>query len=74
MVLIEVDRDFEGFDRLLGAHAWSSFLKHPSAEESGMTSKIFFSTYRSGREVQKHGWKRVDIRNEWFRREPPENL
>jgi hypothetical protein len=55
MVIIEVDRYFERFDSLLGKHDWSSFLKHPTAEDQDKASKIFWCHYNSGRLVQKNG-------------------
>lgn len=84
MVLIEVDRNFDSFHRLLGSHAWSEFLQKPSKEELEKVSKVFGCTYNTGRKVEKHGpsasrstslriltqvvtgWKRVNIKDDWF--------
>ena len=55
MVVIEVDRDFESFDRLLGLHTWSEFLQNPSDEQLDKVSKVFYCTYNTGRLVEKHG-------------------
>lgn len=55
MVLIEVDRNFDSFHRLLGSHAWSEFLQKPSKEELEKVSKVFGCTYNTGRKVEKHG-------------------
>jgi len=55
MVIIEVDRNFEHFDSLLGMHTWSSFLKNPTEEDKDKSSKVFWSKYNSGRSVQKDG-------------------
>ena len=55
MVVIEVDRDFESFDRLLGLHTWSEFLQNPSEEQLDKVSKVFYCTYNTGRLVEKHG-------------------
>lgn len=55
MVIIEVDRDFEPFRKLLGKHEWSEFLQRPKEEEAGKASKVFWCHYNSGRMVQKNG-------------------
>ena len=53
--MIEVDRDFDSFDKLLGLHTWSEFLQQPSEEELDKTSKVFYCTYNTGRLVEKNG-------------------
>ncbi|OBZ69737.1 hypothetical protein A0H81_10136 [Grifola frondosa] len=73
MVIIEVQRDFAEFDKILGEHKWSEFLKGPSNEEKDRVSKLFFCSLNTGRAVQKHGWKRVDIKSQWFRNWRPNN-
>jgi hypothetical protein len=55
MVIIEVDRDFERFDSLLGQHSWSKFLKNPTPEDMDKSSKIFYCRFNTGRLVQKNG-------------------
>ncbi|KAH9058215.1 hypothetical protein EDB87DRAFT_1578207 [Lactarius vividus] len=66
MVVIEVDREFDRFDELLGLHAWSGFLLKPSEEQKDKSSKVFYCTYNTGRLVEKNGWKRVNIEEHWF--------
>ncbi|KAH9018785.1 hypothetical protein EDB83DRAFT_173211 [Lactarius deliciosus] len=66
MVVIEVDREFDRFDELLGLHAWSGFLLKPSEEQMDKSSKVFYCTYNTGRLVEKNGWKRVSIEERWF--------
>ncbi|KAH9174358.1 hypothetical protein EDB89DRAFT_1848967 [Lactarius sanguifluus] len=82
MVVIEVDREFDRFDELLGLHAWSGFLLKPSEEQMDKSSKVFYCTYNTGRLVEKNGpsaghsthsthshfvgWKRVSIEEHWF--------
>ncbi|KAI0291245.1 hypothetical protein BC826DRAFT_484215 [Russula brevipes] len=39
MVIVEVDRDFDRFESLLGMHAWSDFLLKPTREEEGKSSR-----------------------------------
>ena len=53
--MIEVDRYFDRFDGLLGLHTWSKFLSMPSEEEKDKSSKIFYCTYNTGRQVEKSG-------------------
>lgn len=55
MVIIEVKRDYGGFDRLLGEHRWNEFLKNPSQEEADKVTKVYYCVYNSGRQVQKCG-------------------
>ena len=55
MVVIEVDRDYDEFDNLLGQHTWSEFLKKPAKEQMDKSSKVFYCTYNTGRLVEKHG-------------------
>ncbi|CCM03009.1 uncharacterized protein FIBRA_05126 [Fibroporia radiculosa] len=72
MVIIEVNRDFQGLQRVLGEHRWAEVLRNPSEEEKSKVSKVFFCKYRSGREVEKNGWKRVFIQDNWY--ETPEGM
>jgi len=65
MVIIEVDRDFDQFDMLLGKHEWSEFLLRPSGEEADKASKVFWCHYNSGRLVQKHGVSRPSVLKPW---------
>lgn len=66
MVVVEVDRDFDRFNELLGSHAWSGFLLRPTKEQIDKFSKVFYCTYNTGRLVEKNGWKRVNIEEHWF--------
>ncbi|KAG8780422.1 hypothetical protein FRC12_023052 [Ceratobasidium sp. 428] len=51
---------------ILGEHEWSEvFVKIES--EDITSSKIFYSTFNSRREVEKTGWKPVDIVDEYFK-------
>jgi hypothetical protein len=44
-VVIEVNRECDSFNELLGKHLWSEFLVEPTKEEMGKSSMIFFSTF-----------------------------
>ncbi|KAL0955488.1 hypothetical protein HGRIS_001728 [Hohenbuehelia grisea] len=66
MVLIEIDRMYDHFDRLLGQHAWAEFLQQPTDEENDKVSQVFYSTYVSMRAAQKEGWKRITVEDPWF--------
>ena len=61
MVIIEVDREFEGFDALLGMHSWSEFLLAPTEEEAGKSSKVFYCTYHNAEAVRNAGGRAVDL-------------
>ncbi|EIW54089.1 uncharacterized protein TRAVEDRAFT_132006, partial [Trametes versicolor FP-101664 SS1] len=65
-VIIEIDESFPDFKRLLGEHRWSEFLVDPR-DEGRYVSKVFYCTYSTDRDVQKNGWKRVDVEDKWFR-------
>ena len=66
MVVIEVDRDFESFDQLLGMHTWSEFLQKPSEEQLDKVSKVFYCTYNTGRLVEKHGLSRSSLHSAYL--------
>ncbi|KAI0040319.1 hypothetical protein FA95DRAFT_1566505 [Auriscalpium vulgare] len=66
MIVIEVNRYFDGFDRLLGEHKWSQFLTSPTEEEADRVSRVYYCTLNTGRKVEKTGWKRVNIPEHWF--------
>jgi hypothetical protein len=55
MVIIEVDREFERFDALLGMHSWSEFLLAPTEEDAGKSSKVFYCTYHNAEAVRDAG-------------------
>ncbi|KAH7920600.1 hypothetical protein BV22DRAFT_1020909 [Leucogyrophana mollusca] len=55
MVIIEVKRDYPHFDRLLGEHRWSEFLRNPSDELKNQATRVYYCTYSTGRIVQKNG-------------------
>ena len=59
MVVIEVDRDYESFENLLGLHTWSEFLQRPTQEELDKVSKVFYCAYNTGRIVEKNGLSHV---------------
>lgn len=66
MVIIEVMKTCPRIHALLGAHKWSLFLKHPDADQVDKESRVYYCRYSSGREVQKYGWKRLDVWDDWF--------
>lgn len=49
MVIIEVKRDWDGYDRLLGEHRWNEMLRNPSHEEEPKFTQVFYCRYNSGR-------------------------
>ncbi|KAH9980715.1 hypothetical protein BJV74DRAFT_779079 [Russula compacta] len=73
MVIVEVDREFEKWDALLGLHSWSEFLLAPTTEEAGKSSKVFFCTYSTGKALGDAGWNRVDVEDYWFQGWRPDN-
>ncbi|KAH7911330.1 hypothetical protein BJ138DRAFT_1239209 [Hygrophoropsis aurantiaca] len=73
MVIIEVARKYQHCDRILGEHRWSEFLKNPSDVEKDQVTRVYYCTYNTGRIVQKNGWKRVEIDEDWFKNYSPNN-
>jgi len=65
-VVIEVDRECDRFNELLGQHVWSEFLVEPTKEEMGKSSMVFFSTFNPSRHIT-DGWKRVKMEEHWFK-------
>lgn len=58
IILVEMDRSYKHFERLLGEHTWAKFLKNPTSEEKPRMTRVYYSTYASGREAQKDGeWR-----------------
>ena len=55
MIIVEVDREFERFELVLGMHSWSEFLLAPTEEEAGMSSEVFFCTYNTNTTVRGGG-------------------
>lgn len=56
MVIVEVLREYEHFDRILGEHRWDEFLRQPKADEKGRSSKVYFSTYSNYIDLKKDGY------------------
>ncbi|KAG8742887.1 hypothetical protein FRC10_000807 [Ceratobasidium sp. 414] len=51
---------------ILGEHEWTEvFLKAP--DDDITSSKIFYSTFGSRREVEKTGWKAVEVQDKYFK-------
>ncbi|EGO00551.1 hypothetical protein SERLA73DRAFT_38629, partial [Serpula lacrymans var. lacrymans S7.3] len=73
MVIIEVARDYQHFDRILGEHRWSEFLVNPTGELQDQITRVYYCTYSTGRQVQKYGWKRVFVEEDWFKSWSPRN-
>lgn len=55
MIIVEIARDFPGFDRLLGEHRWSEVFQSLAPVNKERKSKVFYCKHSTGREVQKHG-------------------
>ncbi|TFK85776.1 hypothetical protein K466DRAFT_494102, partial [Polyporus arcularius HHB13444] len=66
-IIIEIDESLPNLYQILGAHRGCDFLKQPQDDDAKHVSKVFYCTYKSDRLVQKNGWKRVDIKDGWFK-------
>jgi len=60
MVVAEVSKYFEEFNKLLGEHSWNQFLRRSSVEEMDRKSRVYFSTYSNARALQKDGTRDSD--------------
>jgi len=60
MVVAEISKSFEEFNKLLGEHSWNRFLRRSSAEEMERKSRVYFSTYSNARALQKDGTRNFD--------------
>ena len=65
-IILEISEEYGDWRRILGEHRWAEFLKNPTPEEARLRSQIFFCTADTPRKIQKKGWKRVDVEDEWF--------
>ncbi|KAF8343648.1 hypothetical protein F5887DRAFT_1282905 [Amanita rubescens] len=66
-VIFAVDKLYALPERLLGEHRWDEFLKKPDKSEAGYKSQIFYSTYKTDRELQKDGWKCIPVEEYFFK-------
>ncbi|KAF8623774.1 hypothetical protein AX15_006215 [Amanita polypyramis BW_CC] len=66
MVIFSVDKEFPHPERLLGEHRYSEFLKKPDKNEGRLVSQIFYCAYNTEREVQKYGWKCINVEEFFF--------
>ncbi|KAL5512578.1 hypothetical protein ACEPAG_3231 [Sanghuangporus baumii] len=73
MVIIEVMKDCPRLNALLGVHKWREFLRRPNPDQAKMESRIYYCRFSTGREVQKHGWRRIDVWDSWFKNYDPSN-
>lgn len=55
MVVIEIDREFDRFRSLLGAHKWAEVLSDPAEEQKDKFTRIFFCKLTTAREIEKDG-------------------
>lgn len=55
MIIIEIDRDFGEWNKLLGEHRWSEVFKKCAPEDKDRVSQIFWCEFNTGRRVQKYG-------------------
>ncbi|CUA76424.1 hypothetical protein RSOLAG22IIIB_12280 [Rhizoctonia solani] len=69
-IIIEISNELtdEKMRQILGEHDWKTVFPRYDAEKEGIThSHVFYSTFRSRREVEKTGWKIRVVQDEWFK-------
>ncbi|CCO34476.1 hypothetical protein BN14_08576 [Rhizoctonia solani AG-1 IB] len=74
VIIIEISNELtnEKMRNILGEHDWESTFPDYDDKQEGIThSQIFYSTFRSRREVEKTGWKIRPVIDEWFNRFNP---
>ncbi|KAG9092065.1 hypothetical protein FRC06_000266, partial [Ceratobasidium sp. 370] len=68
VIIVEINPELtnQKMRHILGEHDWSEvFIKAP--DEDIPCSKIFYSTFGSRREVEKTGWKAVEVQDKYFK-------
>ncbi|KAG2015694.1 hypothetical protein CC2G_008939 [Coprinopsis cinerea AmutBmut pab1-1] len=70
-VIVEIEKQAK-HNGLLGEHRWAEVLKRPSKEDRERVSRVYYCIYRTTREAQKDGWKRINVEAEWFIKWDPE--
>ncbi|KAH8110567.1 hypothetical protein DFH11DRAFT_1690809 [Phellopilus nigrolimitatus] len=75
MVIVEVEKSCpkDKINALLGLHKWSEFLRNPEPDQYDKESRVYYCRYKSGRQVQKNGWNRLDVWEDWFKDFDPLN-
>ncbi|KAG8691030.1 hypothetical protein FRC11_007358 [Ceratobasidium sp. 423] len=69
-IIVEINHELtnEKMRNILGQHDWETvFPQYRSGEEGITRSRIFYSTFRTRREVEKTGWKIRVVTDEWFK-------
>ncbi|EUC62573.1 hypothetical protein RSOL_423490 [Rhizoctonia solani AG-3 Rhs1AP] len=70
VIIIEISNELtnEKMRNILGEHDWEAAFPNYDSENEGIThSQVFYSTFRSRREVEKTGWKIRVVKDEWFK-------
>ncbi|EJD08189.1 uncharacterized protein FOMMEDRAFT_16648 [Fomitiporia mediterranea MF3/22] len=67
MIIIEVIKACPKINAFLGAHKWHEFLRNPEPSQINNESRVYYCRYGSGRDVEKHGWKRLYVEDAWFK-------
>ncbi|KAG8698196.1 hypothetical protein FRC08_006072 [Ceratobasidium sp. 394] len=68
VIIVEVNPELtdQKMRGILGEHDWNEvFVKIPEGDIT--SSRVFYSTFRSRREVEKTGWKAVEVQDELFK-------
>ncbi|CAE6412157.1 unnamed protein product [Rhizoctonia solani] len=68
-IIIEINNELtnEKMRNILGEHDWKTVFPNFDKNEVVTHSQIFYSTFRSRREVEKTGWKIRVVTDDWFK-------
>lgn len=66
-VLLEIEKGTE-LSGMLGEHRWAEVLRDPREGEKERASRVYYSVYRTTRDANKDGWKRIHVEPDWFTR------
>ncbi|KAF8723204.1 hypothetical protein RHS02_08664, partial [Rhizoctonia solani] len=69
VIIIEINNELtdEKMRKILGEHDWKTVFPKYDPDEGVTHSQVFYSTFRSRREVEKTGWKIRPVVDEWFK-------
>ncbi|KDN42367.1 hypothetical protein RSAG8_06858, partial [Rhizoctonia solani AG-8 WAC10335] len=69
VIIIEINNELtdEKMRNILGEHDWETVFPRYDPDEGITHSQIFYSTFRSRREVEKTGWKIRVVTDDWFK-------
>ncbi|KAL5638516.1 hypothetical protein ACGC1H_005254 [Rhizoctonia solani] len=68
VIIVEISNELTNakMRNILGEHDWETVFPKYDPDEGITHSQVFYSTFRSRREVEKTGWRIRVVKDEWF--------